>query len=176
MHKPRSVRDADVGGKTVLVRSDLNVPLEDGRIADETRIEASLPTPRLLLERNAHGVRVCSHLGRPKGPDPAFRIEPVRARMRGLLPDERIEVVENTRFTPGERDGPPGCPGCASPTAAPCSARTLADRSTEPTPRPSAWPSCCRPTRACCSSASWRSPASGPATLAAPAGWVPGGP
>jgi phosphoglycerate kinase len=86
----------------VLVRSDLNVPLEDGQIADETRIEASLPTLRLLLEGGAAQVRVCSHLGRPKGADPAFSIEPVRARLRELLPDERIEVLENTRFNPGE--------------------------------------------------------------------------
>src|SRR4029450_9709641 len=107
VHRPRSVRDADVAGKRVLVRSDLNVPLEDGRVADETRIEASLPSLRLLVGRNAHGVRVCSHLGRPKGPDPAFTIEPVRARMRGLLPDERIEVLENTRFNPGETTNDP---------------------------------------------------------------------
>jgi phosphoglycerate kinase len=107
VHRPRSVRDADVAGKRVLVRSDLNVPLEDGRVADETRIEASLPTLRLLLERNAAGVRVCSHLGRPKGPDPAFTIEPVRARLRELLPDERIEVLENTRFNPGETKNDP---------------------------------------------------------------------
>jgi phosphoglycerate kinase len=108
VHKPRSVRDADVAGKRVLVRSDLNVPLEDGRIADETRIQASLSTLRLLLERGAEQVRVCSHLGRPKGPDPAFSIEPVRARLRELLPDERIEVLENTRFNPGETTNNPG--------------------------------------------------------------------
>jgi len=102
VHKPRSVRDADVAGKRVLVRSDLNVPLEDGRVADDTRVEAALPTLRLLLERGAAQVRVCSHLGRPKGPDPAFSIEPVRERLRELLPDERIEVLENTRFNPGE--------------------------------------------------------------------------
>src|SRR5438034_4072333 len=107
VHRPRSVRDADVAGKRVLVRSDLNVPLEDGRVADETRIEASLPTLRLLLERKAAGVRVCSHLGRPKGPDPAFTIEPVRARMRELLPDERIEVLGDTRFIPGETKNDP---------------------------------------------------------------------
>jgi phosphoglycerate kinase len=107
VYRPRSVRDADVAGKRVLVRSDLNVPLEDGRIADDTRIEASLPTLRLLLERGAACVHVCSHLGRPKGPDPAFSIEPVRARLRELLPDERIEVLENTRFNPGETKNDP---------------------------------------------------------------------
>jgi len=107
VEKPRSVRDANVAGRRVLVRSDLNVPLEDGRVADETRIEASLPTLRLLLDRGAVGVRVCSHLGRPKGPDPAFTIEPVRARLHELLPDNRIEVLENTRFNPGETKNDP---------------------------------------------------------------------
>jgi phosphoglycerate kinase len=104
---PRSVRDADVGGKNVLVRADLNVPLENGRVADDTRIDASLPTLRLLLERDAARVRVCSHLGRPKGPDPAFSIEPVRERLRELLDDGRLEVLENTRFSPGETSNDP---------------------------------------------------------------------
>ena len=107
MRLPRSVRDADVGGKTVLVRADLNVPLEDGRVADDTRIRAALPTLELLLERDAARIRVCSHLGRPKGEDPAFRIEPVRGRLRELLPDDRIEVLENTRFHPGETTNDP---------------------------------------------------------------------
>jgi phosphoglycerate kinase len=107
MRLPRSVREADVDGKAVLVRSDLNVPLEDGSVADDTRIRAALPTLELLLGRGAARVRVCSHLGRPKGPDPAFRIEPVRAHLRSLLPDERIEVLENTRFDPGETANDP---------------------------------------------------------------------
>jgi len=108
LRKPRSVRDADVAGKRVLVRADLNVPLDDGRVADDTRIHASLPTLRLLLARDAAGIRVCSHLGRPKGEDPAFTIEPVRKRLHELLPDERIEVLENTRFDPGETKNDPG--------------------------------------------------------------------
>jgi len=91
----------------VLVRADLNVPLEDGSVADDTRIRAALPTLELLLERGAASIRVCSHLGRPKGEDPAFRIEPVRERLRLLLPDERIEVLENTRFHPGETENDP---------------------------------------------------------------------
>jgi phosphoglycerate kinase len=99
---PRSVRDAEVGGKAVLVRADLNVPLENVRVADDTRIRAALPTLRFLLERGAERVRVCSHLGRPKGEDPALRMDPVRERLRELLPDERVEVLENTRFHPGE--------------------------------------------------------------------------
>jgi phosphoglycerate kinase len=107
VHKPRSVRGADVAGKVVLVRADLNVPLENGRVADDTRISASLPTLRLLFDRDASQLRVCSHLGRPKGPDPAFSMEPVRARLRELLPDERLVVLENTRFHPGETKDDP---------------------------------------------------------------------
>jgi phosphoglycerate kinase len=84
------------------VRADLNVPLEGGRVADDTRIHASVPTLRYLLEEDAKAVAVCSHLGRPKGPDPAFSMDPVRNRLRELVPDERIEVLENTRFDPGE--------------------------------------------------------------------------
>jgi phosphoglycerate kinase len=101
------VRDADVGNKSVLVRSDLNVPLEDGRIADETRIQASLPTLQLLLERDARQVTVCSHLGRPKGEDPQFSLEPIEERLRDLLPDDRLRVLENTRFNPGETKNDP---------------------------------------------------------------------
>jgi phosphoglycerate kinase len=106
MHLPRSVRDADVAGKRVLVRSDLNVPLQNGRVADDTRIRASLPTLELLLE-SAAAVTVCSHLGRPKGEDPAFSMRPVRERLRELLPDDRLTVLENTRFNPGETTNDP---------------------------------------------------------------------
>ena len=104
MRLPRSVRDVDVAGRTVLVRSDLNVPLEDGRVADDTRIRASLPTLELLLERGAAAVRVCSHLGRPKTDEDRakYAIAPVAERLRELLPDERLTVLENTRFEPGE--------------------------------------------------------------------------
>jgi phosphoglycerate kinase len=107
MRRPRSVREADVSGKSVLVRADLNVPLESVQVADDTRIRASLPTLRYLLDSGAAGVAVCSHLGRPKGPDSAFAIAPVAARLRELLDDERIEVLENTRFDPGETKNDP---------------------------------------------------------------------
>src|SRR4029453_10755622 len=102
MKLPRSVRDADVAGKRVLVRADLNVPLEDGQVADDTRPRAAPPTLGLLLEGGAEEVAVCSHLGRPKGPDPAFSMRPVEQRLRQLLPDDRIAVLENTRFDPRE--------------------------------------------------------------------------
>ena len=105
--RPRSVREADVGGKRVLVRADLNVPLEDGHVADDTRIEAALPTLRYLFEHDAAAVAVCSHLGRPKGPDPAFSMEPVRAALLERLPDDRLEVLENTRFDSGETKNDP---------------------------------------------------------------------
>jgi phosphoglycerate kinase len=106
---PRSVRDADVAGKTVLVRSDLNVPLENGEIADDTRIRASLSTLALVLERGAREVRVCSHLGRPKSEDDRakYAMAPVESRLRELLPDERLQVLENTRFHPGETKNDP---------------------------------------------------------------------
>ena len=89
------------------MRADLNVPLEDGHVADDTRIEAALPTLRYLLEHDAAAVAVCSHLGRPKGPDPAFSMEPVRAALLERLPDDRLEVLENTRFDPGETKNDP---------------------------------------------------------------------
>jgi phosphoglycerate kinase len=96
-----------VGGKHVLVRADLNVPLEAGRVADDNRIRKALPTLEYLLEHDAVEVAVCSHLGRPKGPDPAFSMTPVARRLRELLPDERIDVLENTRFDPGETKNDP---------------------------------------------------------------------
>ena len=102
MNLPRSVETAEVGGKRVLVRADLNVPLEDGAVADDTRIRAAVPTIRLLLDRDAAEVAVCSHLGRPKGHDPAFAIAPVAARLAELVADDRLRVLENTRFDPGE--------------------------------------------------------------------------
>src|SRR5438477_457851 len=78
------------------------VDLADGRVADDTRIRASLPTLELLLEAGAAEVRVSSHLGRPKGVDGALRMAPVEARLRELLPDDRVKVLENTRFEAGE--------------------------------------------------------------------------
>jgi phosphoglycerate kinase len=104
MRLPRSVRDADVAGKTVLVRADLNVPLKDGAVADDTRIRASLPTLRLLLDNGASEVRVCSHLGRPKTDEDRakYAMAPVAARLAELVGDERVTVLENTRFDPGE--------------------------------------------------------------------------
>jgi phosphoglycerate kinase len=110
MRLPRSVDSAPVDGRVVLVRSDLNVPLENGRVADDTRIRASLPTIRLLLDRGAKHVRVCSHLGRPKTDEDraTYSMAPVRERMLELVGDERVQVLENTRFNVGETKNDPG--------------------------------------------------------------------
>jgi phosphoglycerate kinase len=79
-----SVRDAEVDGRRVLLRADLNVPLQRGGVTDETRIRASLPTIELLRDGGASIVLV-SHLGRPKGPDPDFSMGPVGKRLGELL-------------------------------------------------------------------------------------------
>jgi phosphoglycerate kinase len=114
----------DVQGKRVLVRSDLNVPLDGSRITDDGRIRASVPTIRELAEAGARVV-VTAHLGRPKGePDPAYTLEPVAARLGELLGQEvrfatdtvgpsatetvagledgQVAVLENVRFNDGE--------------------------------------------------------------------------
>jgi phosphoglycerate kinase len=84
MHK-KTVRDVDVSGKRVFLRADLNVPLDDGRITDDTRIRASIPTLVYLLERGAM-VILASHLGRPKGKvNDALRLKPVADRLGQLL-------------------------------------------------------------------------------------------
>jgi phosphoglycerate kinase len=112
----------------VLVRADLNVPLDGGRVDDDFRIVASLPTIEQLRAAGAV-VTVCSHLGRPKGPDPAFRMDPVATRLSELggFPVTKLDVVagdeaeqavaeadpgqvillENTRFEPGETKNDP---------------------------------------------------------------------
>jgi phosphoglycerate kinase len=83
--KAKSVRDVDVAGKRVFLRADLNVPLDDGRITDDTRIRASLPTIVNLLERGAT-VILASHLGRPKGKvNDSLRLRPVAERLAELL-------------------------------------------------------------------------------------------
>jgi phosphoglycerate kinase len=81
----KTIRDVDVSGKRVFLRADLNVPLDDGRITDDTRIRASLPTIVNLLERGA-SVILASHLGRPKGKvNDALRLKPVADRLSQLL-------------------------------------------------------------------------------------------
>ncbi len=122
------MRDAPASGRRVLVRADLNVPLSGDRVADDTRIRAALPTLELLLERGAAIVLV-SHLGRPKGPDPALSMAPVAERLAELLgshvelapgvvgdnvperaeatPPGAVLLLENSRFEPGETANDP---------------------------------------------------------------------
>jgi phosphoglycerate kinase len=124
MFAKKTIRDVDWTGRRALVRVDFNVPLKDGRVADDTRIRAAVPTLQYLVEHGASLV-ICSHLGRPKaGPDRQFSLRPVAAHLEGVLerPVGFIEalvgpaveaaagklkagevlMVENTRFEPGE--------------------------------------------------------------------------
>jgi len=123
-----SIRDVDVAGKRVLVREDLNVPLEAGQVENETRIEAAIPTLRGLIDRGARVV-VTSHLGRPKGPDPELSLAPVGDRLGARLGtdvtfardcvgdparqavdglrDGQVALLENVRFHPEEEKNDP---------------------------------------------------------------------
>jgi phosphoglycerate kinase len=100
-----------VGGKRVLVRTDFNVPMVDGRITDDLRIRLPLETITWLLDNGAAEVTTASHLGRPKGrPDPRYEMGPVRERLRELLVGagadaDRVKVMENLRFDPREEEG-----------------------------------------------------------------------
>ena len=85
MINKKSLRDLDFAGKRVLVRCDFNVPMEDGKITDDTRITSSLPTINYLLDKGAK-VILMSHLGRPKGePNKKYTLKPVAIRLGELL-------------------------------------------------------------------------------------------
>ena len=129
MFEKKTIRDIDVQGKRVLVRVDYNVPVKDGKVGDDTRILAAMPTLNYLLEHGA-ALILTSHLGRPKGsPDPQYSLKPVadhlsklmgkpiqfvdevvgpkaQAAAEALQPGE-ILVLENTRFNPGETKNDP---------------------------------------------------------------------
>ena len=125
----RTVRDLDLEeGARVLVRVDFNVPLEDGKVTDDSRIRATVPTIELLLERGAR-VILCAHLGRPEDRDPETSLEPASKRLGELIdapvtqaPDvvgddvrravDELEqgsvlVLENLRWESGETDNDP---------------------------------------------------------------------
>jgi phosphoglycerate kinase len=125
----KTVRDLDLqGGERVLARVDFNVPLEDGRVTDDARIRAALPTIELLLDAGARLV-LCSHLGRPKDREPETSLTPASDRLRELIDapvaqagavvgDEvraavdalepgSVLVLENTRWEPGETKNDP---------------------------------------------------------------------
>jgi phosphoglycerate kinase len=127
--RKRTVRDLDLAeGQRVLARVDFNVPLEQGRVADDARIRAAVPTIRLLLEGGA-ALILCSHLGRPRGRDPETSLRPVSERLGELIdapvhqapevtgPEvrrgaERLDaggvlVLENTRWERGETENDP---------------------------------------------------------------------
>ena len=98
----QTVRDVDVRGKRVFLRSDLNVPIDDGRITDDTRIRASLPTLIHLLEEGAT-VILASHLGRPHGKvNDAYRLKPVADRLSQLL--QRPVKMTGDALGPGVQD------------------------------------------------------------------------
>jgi phosphoglycerate kinase len=127
---PKTLADLDVAGKRVFLRVDFNVPLEDGRVTDDTRIRGARPTLRALRAKGAKLV-VASHLGRPKGKghEPAWSMEPAAARLAELLeaevvfahdvvgdevadlarelPPGGVMVIENLRFHPGEKSNDP---------------------------------------------------------------------
>lgn len=99
----KTVRDIDVNGKKVFVRCDFNVPMDNGRITDDRRIEGALPTIRYLLENNA-AVILASHLGRPKGkPDMAYSLKIVAERLSELLGKPVNFVGEPDVVGPGTR-------------------------------------------------------------------------
>jgi phosphoglycerate kinase len=126
--KKKTIRDIDVAGRRVFVRVDFNVPLDHGRITDDHRIAASLPTITYLLDHGA-AVILASHLGRPKGADPTLRMDPIGARLSELLhrPVRKLDdcvgpevqaavssmrpgdvvLLENLRFHPEEEANDP---------------------------------------------------------------------
>jgi phosphoglycerate kinase len=108
--------EGELSGKRAVVRVDFNVPLDGGRITDDTRIEAALPTLRELRDRGANLV-LLAHLGRPKDREPELSLAPVAARLEELLGEEvrlveepgraAISMLENVRYEPGETKNDP---------------------------------------------------------------------
>jgi phosphoglycerate kinase len=123
-----AIDSLEIEGRTILIRSDLNVPLDEGSVGDDYRIVSSIAAIRQVREAGGRAV-VCSHLGRPKGRDPALSMAPVTARLGELSgfpvaqidgvagPDvtaavaavagDTVAVLENTRYEPGETKNDP---------------------------------------------------------------------
>lgn len=95
MFDKKTVRDVDVKGLTVLVRTDYNVPLAEGAIVNDLRIRASLPTIQYLLEHRAAKVVLISHLGRPEGRDKALSLRVVAEYLAELLPGVPVSFVDD---------------------------------------------------------------------------------
>ncbi len=94
MLNKKSIDDIDVKGKRVLVRCDFNVPLQEGKITDETRLVAALPTINKLISDGGK-VILCSHLGKPKGPDPKASLAPVAVELAKLLEKEVVFAADD---------------------------------------------------------------------------------
>jgi phosphoglycerate kinase len=126
----KTIRDIDLAGKRVLVRVDFNVPIEEGKVADSTRIDAAVPTLKAILAEKPQALILMSHLGRPKGePDPAYSLKPtvpvlsdrlgvdvafaddcvgdVAKQAIANLPDGGVLILENTRFHKEEKKNDP---------------------------------------------------------------------
>ena len=98
----KSVREADIAGKRVLLRVDFNV-MQEGTITGDLRIKAAVPTIQFLLDGGAGKIIIITHIGRPEGSVvEELRVAPVAARLKELVDDPRIEVRENLRFDPRE--------------------------------------------------------------------------
>ncbi|MBX4192327.1 phosphoglycerate kinase [Candidatus Parcubacteria bacterium] len=105
MQEIASVRDADLAGKSVLVRVDFNVQIKDGKVVDDTRIRAALPTLTLIQKQGPSKIILLTHLGRPKGKqDEEFSLKPVEERLKELT-EIPFEMHENLRFDPREEEG-----------------------------------------------------------------------
>lgn len=126
----KTIRDIDLAGKRVLVRVDFNVPVKDGKVTDDTRIRAAIPTLKHILEQKPRYIALMSHLGRPKGePDPQFSLAPVvpvlseqlgvnvafaedcvgpvAEEAANALPEGGVLLLENTRFHNEEKKNDP---------------------------------------------------------------------
>lgn len=90
-----TLKDVKLRGQTVLVRTDYNVPMQDGKITNDLRIRASLPTLEYLFSHGAKKVIIISHLGRPDGRDPKFSLQPIATRLGELLKDHPVSFIND---------------------------------------------------------------------------------